>query len=229
MKRLLIIVCLLTISFKLSTNSPIFAESPAPTEDETNQATENLKNRLKQTIGEEISLDSAPQPKGYVGKVIDIIKNIVVFEDKDGKRNLQITDDSLILRSPGNNEIDLASIRIDDSIIAIGFPLEEGEIEGRRIIVSTLPISPPIKTSGIGVVTDISKYTLTLSVPNSDNQIAISTNSKTLYKTPLEIITSSELSLGDNVLYTAEVNENQELTASVIMQTKTSPSPSSSN
>ncbi|MFH2019628.1 MAG: hypothetical protein ABII80_03390 [bacterium] len=224
MKTLSFITCLTAFLLLFGSFSQAYAQSPSP--DDGTQATENLKNRLKQTIGEETTTNSLTLAKGYVGKVKDIVKNTLVFEDKEGKKNLQITDDSLILRSPGNSEIDLPSVRLDDSIIVMGYPLENSEIDGRRIIVSTLPFTPPTKASGFGIIAAITKNTLTLTSPSSEDSLILTTTAKTLYKTPLGILDSTDLTIGDTVIYTALVNDNQDLTTTVLMKIKTATSPS---
>lgn len=224
MKKLSFIICLLAIFTFFGSYSQTYAESPAP--DDATQAAENLRNRLKQTISDEAIPNSLTLARGYVGKVKDIVQNTLVFEDKDGKKNLQITDESLILRSPGNSEISLASVRLDDSIIVMGYLLESGEIDGRRIIVSTLPIVPPTKTSGFGLVTEINKKSITLTSPSSDTPLVLTTTTKTLYKSPLSILDSTKLAIGDTVIYTALVDEDQALTTTVLMIIKSTPVPS---
>jgi len=228
MKNLLLLTFLLALLLTLGPRPIAFSQSPSSSETAATQAAENLKTRLKQTLSEETTPEPSSLPKGYVGTVRDIVKNTLVFEDKEGRKNLLITDNSLILRSPGNSEIDLASVRLEDSIIAMGYPIENGEIDGRRIIVSTLPFSPPPKTSGLGTITELSRTKLTLSLPDSPTPLSLNLSTKTLYKTPLEILSFEDLQVGDMILYTATVADNQEFSTSVIMLIKPAPSPSAS-
>src|SRR3989339_1378971 len=111
---------LISLSFALllvlTARSLVLAQSSTPsgTKNEE-QVTENLKARLKQTVGINEVGDTS-QIRGYVGQVEDVIKNTLVVKDKDGKKNVAIGSDATIVRSPGNADIDIDSVRIDDYI-----------------------------------------------------------------------------------------------------------------
>jgi hypothetical protein len=202
---------------------PAYAASPSPSpspSDNSSTVNENLKKRLQEslsTTGEETI--STQNTLGYIGKIKDIIKDTVIMEDKDGKKDIKLTSNTTIVRSPGSTTIKPQDMRIDDYIIAIGTPIDSEVLEAKRLIVSIDPIQTTTKTTGFGTISKLSKTSLTLLVDGSDKIITI--NVKTIYKSPVATIDFTDLSLGDTVIYTAAKDDNDVLTASVIMRVKT--------
>lgn len=192
------------------------ASSPSPSSD---QVTENLKSRLKESINV-IESATAVTSVGYIGRVRDIIKNTLVIEDKSGERNIVVGPETTLLRSPGNTSIKLDNVKIDDAIIAIGIPEPEAsDLQATRIIVSDTAFDPPRKVSGVGTVKSFAKNTLTLTGADG-TEVVIKTNTKTVYKTPQETLDSPATEPGTEIVYTALVDSKDPrlLTATVIMQ-----------
>ena len=201
---------------------PSLSPSPSPKLQETNinEVTENLKKRLQETLDESASPSPSPQAtRAYIGRVKDVIKDTLIIEDKDGKKDIKLEDATTILRSPGNAAIKAENIRIDDYIIAIGYPRDNDVLTGRRIIVSTEPIKVPAKTSAIGTVAKIGKNTLTVKLPDKDQLIDLT--AKTIVKSPSGTIELTDLSIGDTIIFTATIGDKDTLTATVIMRTST--------
>ena len=196
--------------------------------------TENLKERLIETINQVSGNTEAKRSVGYIGKVKDIVQNTIVVEDKAGKINVLVSADSEIVRSPGNTKIKLENVNIGDGIIAIGRPAEEdSELNGQRIIVSSQEFTPPKKTSGLAKITKLTSSSLTLSPLGSDTPIVLDLSVKTAYKNSESALELDDLSVGDTVIYSALVDTQDptDLTATVLMQIKSeapepSPSPS---
>lgn len=224
------IITLIFLSSTIYHLSPILAASPSPTAlpspsispipspASSQEATENLKKRLQESLDLENMPTSTTKAKGYIGMVKDVIKDTIIMEDKDGKKDIKLQEDTTIVRSPIGTSIKAENIRIDDYIIAIGYP-EDGDILlGKRIIVSADPIKPPAKVSALGTVTKIGKTSLTLKLADKDQLITTST--KTIIKSSAGTIEFSDLSVGDTLIYTATVDED-DLTATVIMRVQT--------
>lgn len=190
----------------------------------------NVKERIKKyttTSTTEVNEVVEPEMYGYIGTVTDIIQNTIILEDKGGKKSVRINDDSLILRSPGSKEIELTSVQIDDSIIAIGTHSDEDEIVGRRIIVSTTALTPPEKISGIATITSIDKYSFSLTITDSDEPFELFFSKDTVYKSPTEILELDNLTLDDEILYTAARDADDDWSATIVMQIKTNSNPTS--
>ena len=202
---------------------PTYAVSPSPSpspSDNTSTINENLKKRLQESLVAEDEKSVSPSnTKGYIGKIKDIIKDTVIMQDKDGNKDIKFNENTTILRSPGNATIKPQDMRIDDYIIAIGTPIDSEVLDAKRLIVSIEPIQTTSKTTGFGTISKLSKTSLTLLVEGSDKLISI--NTKTLYKSPVATIDFTDLSLGDTVIYTATKDDDDVLTASVIMRVKT--------
>lgn len=191
---------------------------PSPLASPTiNEVTENLKKRLQDSL---VDSDTPTPPlsshKAYIGVVKDVIKDTLIIEDKDGKKDVKLEDDTTILRTPGNAPIKSDSIRIDDYIIAIG-NMGEGEVlTGRRLIVSANPIKTPSKTSGIGTIIKIGKSDLTIKVEDKEQVIDFTT--KTIFKSSVDTIELTDLEVSDTLIYTATEGTKDNLTATVIMR-----------
>lgn len=191
------------------------------------EVTENLKERLKTAVSGAQVNEIVPtgQLKGYVGTVTDIIQNTIILEDKSGKKSVRVGDDSTLLRTPGSAEIKLESVRIDDSIIAIGDPLgeEEDEIDGKRIIVSENAFTPPAKLSGLGTVKAVNRYSFDLDVPDSDEDLELFYTGKTTYKTQDSTLEFEDIGEGDEILFTAVKDKDGDWSATIVMQIKPAP------
>jgi hypothetical protein len=199
--------------------SPTPSLSPTPTPISEETVTENLKKRLQETIsGEDKVEPDLVQYKSFVGVIRDVIKNTLVIEDKDGKKNVMILSDASIVRSPGNATIKAESIRIEDYVIAIGTLRESDELESVRVIVSTEPLTTVVKKAEAGKISKLTTTTLTIIPLNGSENKTITLNAKTSLKSSLgESLETKELSVGDAVIYTAIESKNA-LTATSIMR-----------
>jgi hypothetical protein len=196
--------------------SPSLSPSPSPASDE--EASENLQKRLQKSLDLENADSTTSSIKAYVGVVKDVIKDTIIMEDKDGKKDIKLQEDTIIVRSPAGTSIKPENIRIDDYIIAIGNPGENDILLGKRLIVSTEEIKPPAKVSALGTITKIGKNSVTLKVEDKDQLIA--TTTKTIFKSSAGTIEFADLEVGDTLIYTATVDED-DLTATVIMRVQT--------
>ena len=195
-------------------SSPLVSPSPASDQD----ITETLKQKIIANLD---SSDATPAStaRAYIGVVKDVIKDTVVIEDKSGKKDITLEGDTVILRSPGNTVIKPENIRIDDSIIAMGFPSDTDVLTGRRLIVSTDPINAPNKSTAMGTITKLSKTAITLKLADKDQVLSLTP--KTIFKSPVGSIDYSDLALGDTLIYTATNDSTGTVTATLIMRTQT--------
>lgn len=230
MQKKLLIIALIPLYTLLYTLAPVHAASPKPSPSVSPspspsaasdvQVTDSLKARLQETLSPDSSASpSADANRAYVGKVTDVINGTIVMEDKDGKKDIKIGDDTVIVRTPGNAVIKEDSVRIDDSIIAIGVPAETDVLTAKRLIVSTTPFQDPAKSTAMGTIKKMTKSALTLTVGDKDQVLGLS--STTVLKTPSSTIALTDLSIGDTVIYTALNNDDGSLSATIIMRTGT--------
>lgn len=195
--------------------------SAIPVSAETDEVTDNLKRRLQESLtASDSGLEAPILLRGYVGVVKDIIDTNLILEDKSGKIDIRLNDDTAILRAPGNTSIKAANINIGDGIIAIGTPEKDDILTGRRLIVSSTLITPPAKTTDLGMIKKITKTALTLTIGDKDHLVGI--NSKTVFKSPAGSIEQTDLTVGDTVIYTATVDDDTQ-TATIVMRIKTAP------
>jgi len=188
---------------------------------EDQEVTESIKNRLQETISSIDESEVSPLLRGFVGEVKDIVKDVIVIQDKTGKKSIVIGDDSSITRSPGSATIKLESVRIGDSILAIGKPLDnELELSALKVIVSENSFSPPEKLTSLGKVTDIGRYSFMIATPTDTVEVFFT--AKTVYKSPDSTIELEDIKVGDEVIFTAGRDKDGDWSATVIMQTRDS-------
>ncbi len=200
----------------------------AETDDSSlSEVTQNLKQRLKDSLtqDDEATPSSPTQTaKSYIGIVKDVIKDTLIIQDKDGKKDIKLQEDTAIIRTPGNATIKAENIRIEDYIIAIGYPGDGDILSAKRLVVSADPIKPPVKQSDMGTIVKISadsiaKSSMTLQIDGQPKTISIS--SKIIVKSSAGTIDLKDLSVGDTVIFTAYADDKDALTASIIMRIKT--------
>ena len=136
------------------------------------------------------------------------------------KKDIKIAEDTIIVRAPGNAVIKPVNINIGDSIIAIGTTETADILLGKRLIVSSTPIPTPLKVTSIGTVQSVTKSSLVISINSEEQKIFLT--SKTIIKSPAGPIELADLDVGDTVIYTATVDDN-ESTATILMRIKTAP------
>lgn len=209
-----LILCLTSLSLVAAAPSP--SPSPSPSPASIDEITSNLKERLQETLSSTVSADMATSV-GYIGTVKDVVSDTLVMDTKDGRKNVTTTS-AIITRTPGNRVIKLDNVQIGDSVIAIGTPSAEDELAAKSILVSSSPITPPAKTSGYGVIQAIARGSLTISNPGSGDTTTISVDSDTVVKTTTALLTLKSLSVGDTLVYTADLDKNNAQTATIIMQ-----------
>ncbi len=203
-------------SAKAVTSSP--SATPTVNESDLGEITENLKKRLQDSLTPAQS-PSVSTARAYIGIVKDVIKDTLIIEDKDGKKDIKLDAQTNILRTPGNATIKVDNIRIDDYIIAIGYPQDTDILLGKRLIVSVDPIKPPTKNTGLGTLTKIAKSSLTLKV--NDTELILTTTAKTIYKSTVASIEASDLEVGDTLIFTSLVESESKQTATTLMRVQT--------
>lgn len=217
----LALVIALSVSFTTA-----HAKEEASESGTINEVTTNLRERLKEALGNEEA--AAEGPRAYVGVIRDVIKNTIVVEDKDGEQSVMVGSDTEIVRSPGNSKITIDNIQIEDNVIAMGYPAEDDELLGKRLIVSVKPFSPPEKLSGLGKITDIGKYAFIIQTA-VESKLEVFFTKETEYKSPSASLEFEDVSVGDQVLFTAVKDKDGDWSATVLMQFKAvPPTPSAS-
>lgn len=188
--------------------------------DSSEEITENLKQRLQDSLESArqnlITTDNnADSPIAYVGTVLDIVQESAEVQTKDGVRYAKMSEDTTIIRIPGNSVIDLDDIRIDDFIIAMGYQDNETSLNSKRVIVSQT-LEPVLqKTSGTGIIVDISSSNITIQKPDG-TQLELSLTKSTIVKSTVEVLDIDNLEVDQLIVYTADIDD-EDLDATIIM------------
>lgn len=196
--------------------SPSPSPLPSPSPASIDEVTANLKERLQNSLQNLNGSTASPSATSYVGIVTDVVGGTVVISDKDGKKDIKLADNATILRTPGNAVIKPEDIRIDDSMIALGYSAGPNVLTGKRIIVNTIPFPAFKKISALGIIKNLTKSILTLTI--GDQTQVVGLTGKTIFKTPAGLLDAPSLSPGDTVIYTAVLDDSGAQTASVVMR-----------
>lgn len=201
------------------------ASTPSGSPASINEVTTNLRERLKEALDKD--QPESDGPRAYVGVVKDIIKNTIILDDKETRRSIALADEVEILRSPGSSTIKLENIQIDDHIIAMGYPLAKNELSGKRLIVSASPFTTPEKLAGLGTVESIGRYSFTIQTLAGD-ELELFFTKNTIYKSPKEQLDFSDITEGDQIIFTAGKDKDDDWSATQVMRVKSNPIPSPS-
>jgi hypothetical protein len=89
-----------------------------------------------------------PNSHGTIGQIISIALPTVIIEDQDRIEKTVVLTDDTMLRS-FRNEIHAADLKVGDSVVIIGNPNEQAEIEARliRVIPQSVSMPAPMSTS----------------------------------------------------------------------------------
>ena len=145
-----------------------------------------------------------------------MIQKTLAVDTKDGRKQVVVNEETTLLRSPGNVVIKLENIRIDDYLIAMGTIKDEDTFIGKRLIVSTTKVLDNTKKSGYGQITELKKSSFTLT--SSGNEQTIYFNNKTRVKSKDNpSLKTSDLELNTRLIFTAEIDDDDDLVATTIM------------
>ncbi len=91
-------------------------------------------------IGGMMNQGNFPNAHGTVGKIIKNELPIIVVQDKDGTEKFILINDDTSIRSEKEN-INGSDLKVDDFIVVIGSPNEEGQIVAK--LVRLMPFGMP--------------------------------------------------------------------------------------
>jgi len=89
--------------------------------------------------------DNFPNANGAVGKIIKIELPNIIVQDKDNREKVVTTKTDTNIQD-GKDNIKVADLKIDDFIVVIGTPNEQGQIEAKFIRV--MPLGMPVPPGG---------------------------------------------------------------------------------
>jgi hypothetical protein len=91
--------------------------------------------------------DTFPNANGAIGKIIKIELPTLIVQDKDNtEKVILITSDTQMEEM--KNPITTSDLKIDASVVVIGTPNKQGQIEAKfiRVMPLGMPVPPPIQT-----------------------------------------------------------------------------------
>jgi len=91
--------------------------------------------------------DNFPNAHGAIGKIIKIELPTIIVQDKDNTEKVILTKSDTQIQKLKEN-IPTTDLKIDDFIVVIGTPNQQGQIEAKfiRIMPAGMPVPPPPQT-----------------------------------------------------------------------------------
>lgn len=108
----------------------------------------NFGSMHKGRIGGMSFPEDFPNAHGTIGKIIKVDLPTIVVEDADKTERVVLVSDDTIIRKMREN-VSLANLSLDSSVIVIGSPNTQGQIEAKliRILPSTFTSPIPVVPS----------------------------------------------------------------------------------
>ncbi|MFA6300883.1 MAG: hypothetical protein WC609_00865 [Candidatus Paceibacterota bacterium] len=91
--------------------------------------------------------DNFPNAHGAIGKIMKIELPTIIVQDKDNTEKIILISDNTQIQK-AKDSINASNLNVDDSIIVIGDPNEQGQIEAKFIRVLPLGMPPPLPPQG---------------------------------------------------------------------------------
>jgi hypothetical protein len=91
--------------------------------------------------------DNFPNANGAIGKIIKIELPTIIVQDKDNTEKVVSINNNTQIQEMRNN-ITANNLKLDDFIVVIGTPNNQGQVEAKfiRIMPAGLPVLPPSQT-----------------------------------------------------------------------------------
>ncbi len=85
---------------------------------------------------------------GVFGSIIKIDGNTIIAKDKDDVEKTILVSDSTIIQK-GREKVKLSDLKVDEDIVIIGSPNEEGQVEAKliRVFDGVVPMGLPFRPS----------------------------------------------------------------------------------
>lgn len=185
------------------------AQTPSPGPDSEAEAVEGIREAVREEVQKRLEQASVGQKKAVVGTLTDIINTTLVLDTRQGEVSVRVATDAAILRN--RQEIGFEDLELDEYAIAMGYLDEEGQLLGRRIVVSDQP-EPRDRLSVFGQVTATENGDLTLRHPQTGQSwTVISSGNTTITKMAAgekEEIDFDQIAEGDKVVVVGRADED---------------------
>jgi len=195
-----------------------WATSEGKLEEKIQQIREAVKERVREKI-EEVKRDVS---RAYVGEITQIGESDFTLDTRRQVAQIKVTSETKII---GKNKqtLEFKELKVDNFCIAMGYPVENGILEAKRIVVISKP-KPPAREVAVGRVTDISAEEKILTVKNDKKGLiyTIQVTEKTIItkkgEKGIEKVKFSTIEINDWIIAigTPTVNEEKIITAKII-------------
>jgi hypothetical protein len=91
-----------------------------------------------------LGMDNFPNANGAIGKIIKITLPTIIVQDKDGTEKVVLLQSDTQIQEL-KNSMTANDLKVDDFIVVIGTPNQQGQIGAKliRILPAGMPVPPP--------------------------------------------------------------------------------------
>ena len=179
--------------------------------------TEKLKERLQETaeVGIEsikdeiITQTNTPKKKAFIGSLKAINDHNLSIEYKSQTFNINLSDNTDLVRSKGSLKLDLEDLEVDDFILSLGFVkpnTDKFTLDANRVLVIDTPDTPPSRQFITGKVEEIDGNKVVV-----DNKRLNITKKTNLDIKAIEDPSSEDIELGDNLYAIVTLDQNGDI------------------
>ncbi|MBU0619030.1 hypothetical protein KKD62_02215 [Patescibacteria group bacterium] len=210
-KKISIFLLLFTLCSLLFTP---FIQAQSPTPEASDEVKEKIKERLEENVDEDVDKvkslvdDQTSQlvKRGFPGKLKNITTDTLLIEIADEVKQASFSEETVFVKSPGNNQLNPEDLAVGDFIIAMGFLNDTGVLESKRVVVTTEPKPAPARQLLWGKVKEIDNQTIVF----NDHEITLA-SSKNLKIKGIEEPEIEDINLEDKIYVIVTLDEDGEI------------------
>jgi len=159
--------------------TPVLAVTSTPPLTPTSTPAENIKQKVQERIN---NLATESQQKAFWGTLKNITNATLILDSTDGEKRIK-TDSSTAFLTTNKKAVKINDLEIGNYLIALGLWQENGNLDGKRIIVLATAPKPSLTRNALsGPITKIEKGTkiVTITKPNPNLAIKIQVGTSTI-------------------------------------------------
>jgi len=190
--------------------TPVLAQSPAPTD--TESQIKGIREAVKEKVQDQLDELQKGSKRAFVGQIGKISDNNLVLETSEGNRNIVLSDTTAII---GTNRQATTADTLKEAAYAIAMGYLEGSdtLDCRRLVLSEKP-QPLNKEVAYGKITDISQQGNLITIKNDNKaktySVSTSKNSRLIQSQngKMATIELTKLAKGNTVIAVGSPDAN---------------------
>jgi hypothetical protein len=176
----------------------------SPTPEPTSSVIQQIRDEVKKKVQEKIAEIQLGKKRGFFGEILEIGDKTITLSIRVGELKVNVVDDTSIIGLK-KEKLTIDKLKTGDYVIAMGYMVEEGTLEAKRVVVITKP-KATAREVAFGVISDISSEEKIITVKNERKQTSytVEVTSETVITkkmtTKVEKVSFEDLAEQDRIL-----------------------------